>query len=67
MLSFRRQEMEPRKSPSKISDQQISFLFDASRLEGLSSLDRDKVISLLAQILMQAAGLRVGELGDDER
>jgi hypothetical protein len=67
LLSFRRQEMEPRKSPSKISDQQISFLFDASRLEGLSSLDRDKVISLLAQILMQAAGLRVEELGDDER
>jgi hypothetical protein len=29
--------------------------------------ERDKIISVLAQILMQAAGLRVEELEDDQR
>jgi hypothetical protein len=33
----------------------------------LSSPDRSKVMQLLAQILMQAAGLSVEELDDDER
>jgi hypothetical protein len=36
------------------------------RSEGLASPERDKVISTLAQILMQAAGLRVEELDDDK-
>ena len=37
------------------------------RLDGLSALERNKVGSVLAQILMQAAGLIVEELGDDRR
>ena len=37
------------------------------RLEGLGSAERNKMISALAQILMQAAGLSVEELDDDER
>ena len=37
------------------------------QLEGLGSAERDKIISALAQILMQAAGLSVEELDDDKR
>jgi hypothetical protein len=44
----------------------MNLLFDTRRSEGLASLERDKVISTLAQILMQAAGLRVEELDDDK-
>ena len=45
---------------------QLNLLFDANCLAGLSSLDRSRVRQLLAQILMQAAGLSVEELDDDE-
>jgi hypothetical protein len=45
----------------------MNLLFDTRRLEGLSSLEREKIISTLAQILMQAAGLSVEELEDDQR
>jgi hypothetical protein len=46
--------------------QQMNLLFDDNRLEGLVSPERDKIISALAQILMQAAGLNVEELDDDK-
>jgi hypothetical protein len=46
---------------------QMNLSFDTKRLEGLSSLERDKIALVLAQILMQAAGLSVEELDDDER
>jgi hypothetical protein len=45
----------------------MNLLFDRRRLEGLDPNDRDKVISALAQILVQAAGLKVEELDDDKR
>jgi hypothetical protein len=45
----------------------MDLLFDNRRLEGLDPHDRGKVISALAQILMQAAGLDVEELDDDKR
>jgi hypothetical protein len=46
---------------------QLSLLFDSKRLVDLSTMDRNKVRLVLAQILMQAAGLIVEELGDDGR
>ena len=46
---------------------QLTLLFDARSLAGLSSPERSKVRQLLARILMQAAGLSVEELDDDER
>lgn len=49
------------------SGRQTNLLFDSMRLEGLGPHERGKVISALAQILMQAAGLDVEELDDDER
>jgi hypothetical protein len=53
--------------PATAPSRQMNLLFDTMRLEGLSSVERDKVASVLAQILMQAAGLSVEELDDDER
>lgn len=55
------------KLPVFVPDRQMNLLFEDGRLEGLSGLERKKVISTLARILMQAAGVRVEELDDDER
>ncbi len=54
------------KLPSSIASRQMNLLFDAKKSEGLSSVERDKVVLILAQILMQAAGLNIEELEDDE-
>ncbi len=59
--------MEPLKRPAAVPDRQISFLFESERLEGVSDQERDKIVAALAQILMQASGLGVEELDDDER
>jgi len=44
----------------------MNLLFDARRSEGISPAERNKVVLILAQILMQAAGLNVEELEDDK-
>ncbi len=49
------------------SHRQMTLLFDRGRLEGLAVHERDKVVLALAQILMQATGLKVEELDDDKR
>ena len=54
------------KLPSSIASRQMNLLFDAKRSEGLSPAERDKAVLILAQILMQAAGLNVEELEDDK-
>ena len=54
------------KLPSTIASRQMNLLFDAKRSEGMSAAERDKVVLILAQILMQAAGLKVEELEDDK-
>ena len=54
------------KLPSTIASGQMNLLFDAKRSEEMSSVERDKVVLILAQILMQAAGLNVEELEDDK-
>ena len=51
---------------STIASRQMNLLFDPKRSEGMSSAERDKVVLILAQILMQAAGLNVEELEDDK-
>ena len=43
------------KLPSTIAGRQMNLLFDAKRSEGMSSAERDKVVLIPAQILMQAA------------
>ena len=59
--------MQSPKAPAVEPARQLTLLFDSNRLEGLGSAERDKIISALAQILMQAAGLSVEELEDDKR
>lgn len=54
-------------APAVAPSRQLTLLFDNIRPEGLSSAERDKIISALAQILMQAAGLSIEELDDDKR
>ena len=58
--------MKLRDLPTGIAGRQMSLLFDNNRLEGLEALERGKVALALAQILMQAAGVRIKELDDDE-
>jgi hypothetical protein len=64
--SFGRKEMESLRLPA-VPGRQMNLLFADSRLEGLDALERNKIISTLAQILMQTAGIRVEELEDDKR
>ncbi|MGA7995649.1 MAG: hypothetical protein ACXU9D_23905 [Xanthobacteraceae bacterium] len=59
--------MKSLRLPAAAPSRQMNFLFDNSRLKGVASAERDKIISVLAQILMQAAGLSVEELEDDQR
>ena len=58
--------MKFRDLPTATANRQMILLFDSNRLEGLEALERGKVASALAQILMQAAGVTVEELDDDE-
>jgi hypothetical protein len=67
MESFGRKAMQSLRLPAVVGGRQMSLLFKDSRLEGLGGIERNKVISTLAQILMQAAGIRVEELDDDKR
>jgi hypothetical protein len=53
--------------PAMTSSRQMRLLFDNIRLDGLTPAERNKIISALAQILMQAAGLSVEELDDGKR
>lgn len=59
--------MQSLETPSAATSRQMSLSFEDNRLDGLQSPERDKVVTTLAQILMQAAGLSVEELEDDER
>ena len=59
--------MQSLKLPAVVPGGQMNLLFEDNRLDGLGALERDKIISTLAQILMQAAGIRVEELDDDKR
>lgn len=51
--------------PAAMPRRQMNLLFENSRLEGLDPVERRKIITALAHILMLAAGLRVVELDDD--
>ena len=59
--------MKRLKLPAPVSGRQMDLMFEPSELEGLVSVERGKVVSALAQILLQAAGVRVEELADDKR
>ena len=58
--------MQSLKLPAAVPGRQMNLLFEDNRLDGLGALERNKIISTMAQILMQAAGVRVEELDDDK-
>ena len=66
MDSFGSKEIQFRDLPMAVARRQLKLLFSSNHLEGLEALERGKVVSALAQLLMQAAGVRVEELDDDK-
>ena len=53
--------------PRPGAGRQMSLTLDADGLIGLDPADREKALTALARILMQAAGLRIEETLDDRR
>ena len=45
---------------------QLSIPFDSARLRGMSPSDRSTVLTRLASVLLEAAGVADGERDDDE-
>ena len=48
------------------SGRQMNQMFEPLRVDGISDAERAKAVLTLAQVLMQAAGLVVTELNDDQ-
>ncbi|MGO7274691.1 hypothetical protein ACCT18_05255 [Rhizobium ruizarguesonis] len=48
------------------SGRQLDLIFKPRTLDGLRDKDRKKAVSTLACLLMQAAGLVVEEINDDQ-
>lgn len=59
--------MKKHNAPAPTPGRQMSLMFEPNRLDGMDSRERAEATLTLAQILMQAAGLRVDELDDDRR
>ncbi len=59
--------MKPHNTPVPTLGRQMSLMFEPSKVEGMDNVERAGAIATLAQILMQAAGLIVEELDDDQR
>lgn len=66
MESLGRKTMKPHNIPEPTPGRQMTLVFEPRKLDGLSDKERAKAVSTLAQIMMQAAGLAVEELGDDQ-
>ncbi|KOF13975.1 hypothetical protein AC244_29210 [Ensifer adhaerens] len=58
--------MRSRNTLVPASGRQLDLIFKTRMLDGLSDKDRQKAISTLACLLMQAAGLVVEELNDEQ-
>lgn len=58
--------MRSRNTLVPASGRQLDLIFKTRMLDGLSDKDRKKAISTLACLLMQAAGLVVEELIDEQ-
>ncbi|MBB2755601.1 UNVERIFIED_ORG: hypothetical protein GGI57_006347 [Rhizobium aethiopicum] len=58
--------MRSRNTLVPASGRQLDLIFKTRMLDGLSDKERKKAISTLACLLMQAAGLVVEEVNDDQ-
>lgn len=59
--------MRSRNTLMPASGRQLDLIFKTRSLDSLSDKDRKKAISTLACLLMEAAGLVVEELNDDQQ
>ena len=59
--------MKQHDAPAPTSGRQMSLIFEPRRVDGMNDAERAKAVLKLAQILMQAAGLIVEEVGDEQR
>jgi len=59
--------MKQHNAPVPTSGRQMSLMFGPCKVDGLTEAERAKATITLAQILMQAAGLIVEELDDEQR
>jgi hypothetical protein len=58
-----------RKRPAPVQSpvpRQLSMAFDSLRLRGMSPSERSTVLARLVTLLLEAAGIAAGEIGDDE-
>lgn len=53
--------------PMPRSGRQLSLVFEPRKIDGMNDIERAEATMTLAQILMQAAGLIVEELDDEQR
>lgn len=60
-----RKTLRPIRGPNP--PRQLGMVLDSLELNGLSADERKAVISRLARLLMEVAGLKSGESGDDGR
>jgi hypothetical protein len=67
MESHGRKSMNKHDAPVPILGKQMSLIFEPRSVDEMNEAERTKAVITLAQILMQAAGLVVEELGDDRR
>jgi len=58
--------MRSRNTLVPASGRQLDLIFKTRTIDGLSDKDRKKAVSTLACLLMQAAGLVIEELNDDQ-
>lgn len=59
--------MKQHNAPVPTSGRQMSLLFGPCKVDGMDDTERAKATIAPAQILMQAAGLIVEELNDEQR
>jgi hypothetical protein len=59
--------MKQHNAPVATSGRQMSLMFEPSKVDGMSDVERAEAITTLAHLLMQAAGLIVEELDDEQR
>jgi len=61
------QHEEPAHTGLPFAPRQLSMVLDSVRLRGMSPSERGAVLARLAGLLLEAAGVAVGERNDDER
>jgi len=57
----------PTSMPLSSAPRQLSMPFDSARLRGMTPVERRISLARLASLLLQAAGIAVGESDDGER